>query len=277
MRLSLIAALLLLWTATSLHAQQKSDDPSLPLWELGALGAAATTPAYPGSDERSARALILPFVIYRGEILRADQSGIGARLLRSEHAELDLGFALSLPARSDDVPARAGMPDLGSLIEFGPRLKIDLAKPGPYGRLRLETPLRAAIELHGGLHAQGYAFEPRVVYETSDAQRQWTLGADLGLMAGSAKLNQFFYEVRPQYASADRPAYHAKGGLMMTRAGLTASRKLGPDWRVFGFMRYENYAGAANRDSPLFRQNSGLSTGFGFAWTLRRSAALASQ
>jgi outer membrane scaffolding protein for murein synthesis (MipA/OmpV family) len=50
-----------------------------------------------------------------------------------------------------------------------------------------------------------------------------------------------------------------------------------PDVRVFGFVRYDSYAGAANRDSPLMKRHSGASAGIGFTWTLRRSARMANE
>jgi outer membrane scaffolding protein for murein synthesis (MipA/OmpV family) len=264
-------AALLALTAPAIAQQQ----PALPLWELGAFGGAASTPAYPGADDRSTRALVLPFLIYRGKVLRADRSGVGARLINTERVELDIGFALSLPARSNDVAARAGMPDLNSLLEFGPRLKVLLAEPTPTSRVRLELPLRAPVELRSGLRRQGLVFEPRVAYETGDTAGLWQADANLGAVFGNARLHQYFYEVAPQYATAARPAYHASGGLMMTRLGVSLSRRLSPDWRVFGFTRYDNYSHAANRDSPLFRQNSGLSVGAGFTWVARRSVARA--
>lgn len=62
---------------------------------------------------------------------------------------------------------------------------------------------------------------------------------------------------------------------MMTRFGLSLSYGLTPDWRVFGFARYDNYAHAANRHSPLFRKDSGSSLGVGFTWTAYRSRARA--
>ena len=262
----------------SANARQP-DASSLPLWEVGAFGGAVSTPAYPGSDDRSARKLILPFLLYRGQVLRSDQSGIGARLLHTDLVEFDVGFALSLPARSDHVAARRGLPDLGSLIEFGPRLKVKLAEPTPNRRVRLEAPLRAVMEVKDGLHRQGWAFEPKLVYEIEidEGLGGWTLDASLGAVFGSAALNNYFYEVQPQFATSERAAYRAKSGLMLTRAGLSAWRKLGPDLRVFGFTRYDHYANAANRDSALFRQNTGASVGLGFAWTLRRSEARASQ
>jgi MipA family protein len=249
--------------------------PDLPLWEVGLFGGAASTPAYPGADDRSQRALVLPMLIYRGKILRADRSGVSARLFNSERAEFDLGFALSLPARSDDVPAREGMPDLHSLLEFGPRLKVLLAEPSATSRVRLDLPLRMPLELGNGFRRQGLVFEPRLVFEMADGTGTWQADASLGAVYGNARLNAYFYDVAPQYATAARPAYRADGGLMMTRLGLGLSRRLSPDWRVFGFTRYDNLSHAANRDSPLFRKRSGVSAGLAFTWTIHRSAARA--
>ncbi|WP_338763125.1 MipA/OmpV family protein [Massilia sp. METH4] len=267
----------LLATTVPATAQLKAPEPApnLPLWELGLFGGAATTPAYPGSDDRSTRALVLPMVIYRGKIVRADRSGIAARLINSDRVELDLGFALSLPARSDDVAAREGMPDLHSLLEFGPRLKVLLAEPTATSRARLELPLRVPLELGNGFARQGLVFEPRVVYEIGDGTGKWQADASAGAVFGNARLNDYFYGVAPQYATATRPVYQADGGLMMTRFGLSLSRRINADWRVFGFTRYENLSHSANRDSPLFRKNSGLSAGIGFTWTGYRSAARA--
>lgn len=256
-------------------AAQAAQTDKLPLWELGVLGGTASTPAYPGSSDRSTRSLVLPYLIYRGEVVRADQSGIGARLVRRERVELDVGLAASLPARSDDVAARAGMPDLGTLLELGPRVKVKLIEPTANSRLRLDIPLRAVIEARGGLHTQGWTFEPKVVYEMRGPQEDWTFDANIGMVFGDRKINRYFYEVAPQYATAERPAYAAASGLMLVRTGASASRLVTPDLRLFGFVRYESYAGAANRDSPLLRQSTGASVGVGFAWTITRSTQMA--
>lgn len=257
------------------QSQASVPAPGLPLWELGLFGGAASTPAYPGADDRSTRALVLPLVIYRGKILRADRSGVSARLFDGKRVELDLGFAVSLPARSSDVTAREGMPDLHSLLEFGPRLKVLLAEPSASSRIRLEVPLRLPLELGNGFRRQGLVFEPRVVFETGDGTGKWQADASVGAVVGNARLNGYFYDVAPHYETASRPAYRASGGLMMTRLGLGLSRRLSPDWRVFGFARYDNLAHAANRDSPLLRKTGGVSLGAGFAWTGYRSAARA--
>lgn len=268
------------WTLLALAlpasaASTPAPAPDLPLWEAGVFGGVASTPAYPGSADRETRGLALPMLIYRGKVLRADRSGVTARLFDTERIDLDLGFALSLPARSDDVPARAGMPNLHSLLEFGPRLKVMLTEPSAPSRVRLELPLRTPLELGNGFRRQGLVFEPRLVFETSGSNQQWQADANIGMVFGNARLNQYFYGVAPQYANADRPAYRAEGGLMMTRLGVSLSHRVTQDWRVFGFTRYDNYTHAANRDSPLFRKNSGLSIGIGFTWTAFRSQARA--
>lgn len=248
---------------------------ALPLWEAGIVGGVASTPAYPGADDRSTRALALPLLIYRGKVLRADRSGINARLFDSDRVELDVGFAASLPARSRDVALRAGMPDLRSLVEFGPRLKVLLAAPDVVSRVRLELPLRAPFELGHGFQRHGLVFEPRVVYETGSDAGTWQAAASAGAVVGNARLHAYFYDVPPQYATPWRPAYQAHGGLVATRVGLNLSHRLAPDWRVFGLLRYDHLGHAANRDSPLLRRDGGWSAGVGVTWTLYRSAARA--
>ena len=266
----LLAALVSIAAAGNATAQAAPE--ALPLWELGVAGGAATTPAYPGSSDRTRRGLLLPMIVYRGEVFRSDQGGIGARLVNSDRYEFDIGLAGSLPADSDDVAARAGMPDLGTLLEFGPRLKIKLANPSPSTRLAIELPLRAVIEARNGFRQQGFTFEPELTYNVAGPRGLWTMGLNLSLVAGDSKINRYFYEVAPVFATAQRSAYQADAGLMLVRVGANASRKLGPDVRMFGFARYDSYASAANKDSPLMRRNNGISAGLGFSWTLKRSA-----
>jgi outer membrane protein len=254
-------------------AAQQAPAPALPLWEAGVAGFAVSTPAYPGADSHSSRVLALPFLVYRGEVLRADRSGIGARLVHTDRVEFDVGFAASLPARSDAGAARAGMPDLGFLGEFGPRVKVFLANPTPTSRLRLDLPLRAVMEFRDGVRRQGTTLEPRLVYEAREAGSPWSYDANVGFVVGDSRINRYFYEVAPQFATPSRPAYHAGAGFMLARAGLSTSYKVNDDVRVFGFLRVDSYAGAANRDSPLLKKSSDASIGAGFTWTLGRSTS----
>jgi outer membrane scaffolding protein for murein synthesis (MipA/OmpV family) len=243
----------------------------LPLWELGVFAGTATTPAYPGSADRASRTLALPIFVYRGEVLRMERGDVGARLFSSNDVELDLGFSASLPATSDDLSARKGMSDLGTLVEFGPRVKFTLARPAPGTRVRLELPVRAVLEFNNGVRQQGYAFEPELGLEVRDVGAGWSLGATASLVFGDKDLNNYFYGVSAPFATAVRPAFDAKAGLITTRLGVTTSRSLTPDVRVFGFVRYEWMEGAANKASALFQQTTGTSVGLGLVWTIGRS------
>jgi outer membrane protein len=282
-RLHPVLAAAILIPACQAHAAEPAQAPEsaqpaeskLPLWEAGVGAAAFSTPAYPGADDRSNRGLVLPFLIYRGKTFRADQNGVGARLLNTDKVEFDIGFSGSLPARSKDVEARRGMRDLGTLVEFGPRVKYKFADMGEQGRMRAELSSRAVIEGRGGLRRQGWTMEPRLVWEKRGEGARWTLEGQLGAVFGDRRINRYFYEVAPQYATADRPAYRADGGLLLVRTGLFGTWRMNPDVRVFGFVRYESYSGAANQDSPLMRKSTGTSAGLGFAWTFARSAARA--
>jgi len=253
-------------------AAAEPEARNLPLWEAGVGAAVFSTPAYPGASDRSNRGLVLPFLLYRGKVLRADQEGVGARLLDTDKIEFDVGFAGALPAHSKDVEARRGMPDLGTLVEFGPRIKYKFADFGDAGRLRFDLPLRAVIEGRGGLRRQGWTTEPRLVWSQRAADASWTLEGQLGAVFGDRRIHRYFYDVAPQYATADRPAYRSSGGLMLVRTGVFGSYRINPDVRTFAFVRLDSYAGNANKDSPLFRKDTGVSAGVGLAWTLARSS-----
>lgn len=176
---------------------------------------------------------------------------LGARLLNTDRLDFDIGFALSLPARSSDVPARRGMPDLGTLVGGAPEIK--LAEPTPHGRLSLELPLRAVIEARGGLRRRGATFEPRLAYRLQDEGGAWHLDASLGAVLGNAAINDYFYGVAPTLATPRRPSYAAKSGLMLTRLGLGGSYLLQRDWRAFAFLRTTTTRAPPTRQ-PLLRR-----------------------
>ena len=60
------------------------------------------------------------------------------------------GFAASLPANSRDVAVRNGMDDLGTLFEFGPRVRGTLVRLSAGSRIRFDLPLRTVIEVNNG-------------------------------------------------------------------------------------------------------------------------------
>ena len=259
-------------------AQEASAQPAppgiekkLPLWEAGLFGLGYTQPVYPGAEDRTGRALGLPYLIYRGKYLRADRGTLGVRALKTPRVELDVGFAASLGSHSSDIAARRGMADLGYMVEFGPRLKVNLGDiSAGQSDSRLQFPLREVIDISHGLRSRGIAFEPQWVTDTRLPKR-WFVSTNLGAIFGDSKLADTFYGVAPSEVTPTRANYTARGGLIALRAGLLASHTLTPDVRLFYILRFESLTGAANRDSPLVRRNSGWSAGIGIAWGLARS------
>jgi outer membrane protein len=265
MRPTLIATLALC-AAASAAAQA----PDLPRWELGAAAFGVSQQAYPGADQQVGRVLVLPFFVYRGEVLRADRGGFGLRAVKTPDFEVDVGFAGAFGSNSNDIEARRGMPDLGTLVEFGPRLKWNLGAGPGGGRWSFELPARGVFDLSDGLRNRGFTTEPELKFARRGAGG-WAYTASAGAVFGNRKIGQTFYEVAPAFATSERAAYEARAGLLAWRLGALATRSLGPDWRLFGFARVDSVAGAANRASPLVRQTTGASVGIGLSWTWMRS------
>jgi outer membrane scaffolding protein for murein synthesis (MipA/OmpV family) len=243
------------------------------LWELGALGIAASQQAYPGASEQTRRALVLPFFIYRGEYLRADRDTLGLRAIKNPNFELDVSVAGSLGTSSDDLEAREGMPDLGTLVEFGPRVKWNLGTHPSLGRARAEVAVRGVYDLSDSLRYRGISLEPRLVLENR-TRSGWNHSTSIGLLAGNRRLGDTLYGVAPAVATASRPTYAGESGLIAWRLRFSVSKSLTPDWSLFGYARLDSVAGAANRASPLVDQRNGATVGLGLSYTWARSTTL---
>jgi MipA family protein len=245
--------------------------PSLPLWEFGPSVIAVSQQAYPGSDTQVSRILPFPSFIYRGRYFRADRDSAGFRAVNTPNFEIDISAAGSFGAKSDDISARKGMPNIGILAEFGPRLKWNLGQDSGGGRWRADFPVRGVFDLNDSAGYRGIAFEPAIVYSRR-VNSDWSYSASAGAIFGDKKLTNTFYGVDQQFALPDRSAYQARSGLIATRLSATVSGRLSRDWRVFGFARLNSVSGAANDDSPLVKRATGASIGLGLSYTLSRSA-----
>jgi outer membrane protein len=261
----------LLATLPLLAATARAETPAtLPLWEIGMFGLGVSQQAYPGSDTQVGRGLALPYLIYRGEFFRADRETAGLRALKTERYELDIGVAGSFASRADEVWARRGMQDLGTLIEFGPRLRWNLGQGPGGGRWRLDLPLRGVFDLSDSAAHRGLTFEPELKFQRR-AQGGWSYSTSVSAIIADRKLASTFYTVDPAFALADRPAYAAQAGLMAWRLSASVSRELSPQWRIVGFARVDSVNGATNERSPLVRRATGASVGIGAAYSLYRS------
>jgi MipA family protein len=261
-----------------LHVPQPATETATsikrPLWELGVGVAALRLPDYRGSDQSSAYLLPLPYVVYRGTFLKADRDGTRALLLDSQRVKVDVSVAASTPARSRDNVARQGMPNLPGTFEIGPNVNITLfGSADQKPRLDLRLPLRAAITLQRSPKSVGATFSPHLNLDLAEVAGGWNVGMLIGPQFGDRRFHQQYYGVDAAYATAQRPAYSARGGYAGWDAIAATSRRFGNVW-VGAFVRYDSVRGAVFEDSPLVRRSSGVTAGFGVSWVLDTSSTL---
>lgn len=245
--------------------------PVLPRWEAGAFGLLVSQQAYPGSDQQVQRSLVLPFLIYRGERLRSERGGAGLRAFKADAFELDLGASAALGSSAKRIEARRGMPDLGTLVELGPRLRWTMARQADGSIWRLDLPLRSVHDLSDGLQRRGASFEPALKWQ-GPMGRGLFVNTGLSAVVADRDLAQTFYGVEASQATAGRPAYSARAGLLAWRVSGSVAWRMGTNWNAFTYARMDSVAGAANEASPLVRRSTGVSAGLGVSYTWQRSS-----
>lgn len=260
--------------AVAAAAAQAAEE--MPLWEVGVGVGAVSFPDYRGSSRQRTHALPVPYLIYRGEFLKADRDGIRGVFFDSERVELNLSLAASLPVDSSGNGARRGMPDLKPTIEVGPSLEFNLWRSADQlARVDLRLPLRAAFTVHGGMQHVGMVFTPFINLDVKDpfGYHGWNLGMLTGPIYADARQHRYFYDVDPRYAQPGRPAYRASGGYSGTQFIMALSKRYDRFW-IGSFVRYDTLRGAAFVDSPLVEKKSAWAAGVGIAWVLGESSRM---
>ena len=264
---------ILLSAALAWHGATAAADPGrgLPLWEAGLAGGLGRVSDYPAADQAHLRGIVLPVLIYRGKVLRVDQSGIRGRLFASAQWEADVSATAAFNAQ--DNSARAGMPGLDYLFGIGPQAVykgLQQRSGGPTLHLKLRALMSTDLRR---VDARGYSFDPELRWRASAPP--W-LGGDLTLWLqptwASRTLHRYFYEVTPGQATPTRPAYTARAGYLGSEAGVTLVRRPEPTWSWFVTARFMSLHGSANTASPLFRDRGNLNIGAGIVWTPWRSS-----
>ena len=269
LRSLLIAAVAAAITAAMPRTARAAE---LPLWEAGAGIAVLDFPDYRGSDERHILVLPIPYLVYRGDLLKADRESIRGQFYKDDRLDLHVSVNGSIPVDSGDNSARRGMPDLDPTLEIGPNLTVMLLRSDTT-HLKLRFPVRAVIATDLSYARDvGWVFQPQINIDFYDRfpGPGWNLGFAAGPLFGNKRYHNYFYGVAPQFATPERPAYDAGsgyGGLQW----IAALSKRFPSYWVGGFVRLDTLAGATFEPSPLVRQNESIAAGFAIAWILGKS------
>lgn len=262
-----IFMLVLLSFSTFISAEELTQ-MSKPKWELGVGVGTLSMPHYRGSDQTAEYIAPIPYFRYSGKRLQVDKEGGRFYFYNSDDVKFDISTAFALPVDSDDNRARTGMTNLNAVVEIGPRIQFSLYQSKNKNlRLRFALPLREAFEL-GQVKDIGWVFSPylQIRYFNSG----WETAASVGPMWASEEYHDYFYEVAPQYATANRTEYKARAGYSGSRLTLTTSKRF--DDIFFGvFARYDDLDGATFIDSPLVKQKNSFMIGVALSWVFKKS------
>lgn len=249
-----------------------------PRWEVGVGAAALSLEAYPASSVTTERAFALPFFLYRGSRIRLQQGNLSAIAVENRRFKLDVSVGAALNVDSDDVPIRAGLPDLDFLFQIGPKLELRLwdkvsTSVRRRQKLTLDTSFRAALSTDlSSIQSQGYLLNTQLSYEYDGfLTPKTTLRINGGPVWATDKLGDFIYGVDEQFALPNRPAFEGRSGYLATNAIIGLQHKFTERFQVFAALGLGVHTGAANRDSALFENNVTTGIALGVAWTIKAS------
>jgi outer membrane protein len=248
-----------------------------PLWEWRLATFARYGESYPASENSQFNIIPFPLPVYRGKVLRIgedSQSPIRGRLLRTDRIKLDLAFDLNFPVDSGDVDARTGMPDLDFQVEVGPELEIEFVRNKVRGSWFISPQLRPSFVFESLIPKyQGVVFSPEIIYKKKLQEGEGDIKVSLMPTLATSKYMDFFYTVDPMFATPTRPAYQADSGYLGTDLTARWKSEFRNNFAYFAGARVSFYQGAANRDSPLYTQETTFSIFAGFLWKFYESEA----
>ena len=262
-------------SALTFGPRLSADEP--PTLELGIGVAGISVPDYRGSSEQRSYLLPLPFVIYRGEKLRADRDGVRGLLFEDRRLELNVSIGGYIPVDSEDNPQREGMPDLDSTIEIGPSLNWHLSALGPRGP-RIRIPLRAVVSVgRDGTSHVGWRLHP--VYELPFRERfaGFNVKMQVGPQFADSSYHDYYYSVADSEVRPGRPSFASSSGYSGFSLQFSAMRRMSSRWWLGALVRYDDLRGAIFEDSPLVVEDRALLFGIGLVRIFFTSRSVGSQ
>lgn len=252
----------------------------LPRWEIGFGALQLNAKDYPASDNDNTRLFVVPYGIYRGEKIRIGDGGISAIAFENPRYSLEFSVAGSVNANSEDNLLREGMVDIDYMFEMGPQLVVTVFDrvnhDGIRSELTLSTQLRAAFSTDfSKVKGRGGVLTTVLEWERG-GYMNGRLGvfAELGPKWASEDLQEVFYQVDPEFVTAERSAYDAKGGYLGTDLSIGLSYQPTENIWLYGALGKKLYGGAANEDSPLFETDSSDTFWLGALWRIKSSKEL---
>jgi MipA family protein len=251
---NLIAKLILVGMATEGLANHEAPS-EIPLWEFGIGIGSLYLPDYHGSDEYRGYVLPIPYVVYRGDSLQIDDSGVTGKILRSDLVRIDFSAGAGIPVSGESSKARRNMTGLDPTIEFGPLITLMLVSQKKLNftfNLALREVLSFSVR---DTINRGRVFAPYFKLDLL-AETSWdrfdVFYLILSSTFGSRRYHAYYYDVDARFATIDRAVFKARSGYQGTRFTVTYKRRFDKSWWG-SFVQYESLEGAVFQESPLVK------------------------
>jgi outer membrane protein len=258
-------ALLMLATATA-----GADEPApVKTWELGLGVGAVSGPDYRGSKQTHNYIAPIPYFIYRGKFIQSDREGVRGQFIDTETLEFSLSLSANITPESDKNKLREqlGLRSLGSTLEVGPAVNINLTGDTLREGWLLSLPLRGVFAIGGDDAGYiGYVLQPQLVFRQRWHNLSFTYRTSVSY--ASADYHAYYYSIGAAHATTDFPAYKATAGYSGWANQASVSHQLG-DWRFGLFVRHDYLGGTKFVDSPLIETKNSLRGGIAIIWVMK--------
>lgn len=258
--------ILVLLIATRVSAEDLS---LVKTWEFGLGVGAVAGPDYRGSKENRSYFAPIPYIIYRGKFIQTDREGVRGQFLQSDRLELNLSLSANITPESykNRLRASLGLPELGSTLEVGPALNINLTGASLRDGWLLSLPLRGVFAIGGDETGYiGYLVQPQLMY-----RQRWnalSFSYRTSVTYASEDYHSYYYGMNLEQATAEFPEYTAQAGYSGWANQASISHGFG-DWRLGIFVRHDLLNNARFIDSPLVETRQSLRGGIALIWVMR--------
>lgn len=230
---------------------------------LGMGASFVSAPLYIGSKKTNSYIVPFPYIEFKSKYFNIDRNKIYNDIYNSKNVKVELSIRGMLPVDSENS-ARDGMPDLDAILEFGPKYTYILYNKND-AKINLELPLRGAFSVGDELFEyKGYTASMDIKYKNKIFD-DYNISYTFGLAYNSKKFNNYYYEVKSQYVTANRNEYHPSSGYAGFHNSFALTKKTKHLW-YGGFIKHYYLDGVVFEKSPLYEKDSALFYGFAMSY-----------
>lgn len=238
--------------------------------EIGGGAFMADIPHYLGSDQSEQYIMPVPYIRYQSDELDVDRNSFTGYLWHYDNVHIDISAGVSLAVDSEDNQARAGMDDLDWVFELGPSLNYYFLG-GPQASQQLYIGLftrKAMATDFGSVTNVGWRYGPSIYFESPlliKAGYEVTTSVRANANFADDRYLDYYYGISELDSQAERGQFNSQSGYSGADLSIGLNFDSKKYW-VGGFIKYHHLAQSKQQHSPLVKQDSNISFGFGVAW-----------